>query len=209
MGDIEKISTGYDRGVDYKEMKEKFIKDYDKLNDAIANLDTADRWYDSKKRKAFSRSIYTLIVMIQLANGSRISEACCAFKLFVEKGTEEKVIVKIAKSKSIKYKNGKKYITPTRFRKMQFPKWIEMKHSDQLQEYVNDMDNLPKRSLNHMLRNYDCNTHSLRYAFINYMLYDQKREMTAVAKFVGHTDIDQLIRYTQNKESDKLFDIDI
>lgn len=205
-----KLATGFDRGVSYHEMKTKFIDNYNKLIQLIEELDPDDKWYTSKKRKLFNKLIYLIITIIQLANGSRISEACNAFKQFLEKGTENKVSVKIAKSKSVKYKkNGEKFITKTRYRNMQFPiKWIPLNNIDDLKDYFSKMKNLTRCVLNYMLRNYQCNTHSLRYAFINYMLYDQKQQMSIVAKFVGHSNMNQLTRYTQNKEVDKLFDLD-
>lgn len=211
----EKPASGFDRGVDYKSMKQKFINEYEKLSNVYTSLDENDRWYRSKRKKVCNNIIYLLISMIQLSNGSRVSEAVNAFRLFLKQGLNEKVIVKIAKSKATKIKDGKQFTTKTRYRKIKFPnKWIDIDHIfnpglDILKEYADNILNLEKYTLNYMLRNHDCNTHSLRYAFINYMLYDQKKEMTIVAKFVGHSNIQQLIRYTQNKETDKLFDLDI
>jgi integrase len=214
MSDSEehKIATGFDRGVDYLDMKSKLIADYNKINVDISLLDEADKWYDSKKKRLFNKAIYALISMIQLSNGSRISEACLAFKLFLIKGTTDKVVVKLAKSKTRKTdKNtGEEYYTKTRYRKIQFPtSWITMKHTTDLTKYLEQMNYVKNCIINYLQRNYGCNTHSLRYAFINYMLYNQKKEMAVVAKFVGHSNMDQLVRYTQNKETDKLFDIDI
>jgi len=79
-----------------------------------------------------------------------------------------------------------------------------------IREFLNTYTgDLKRRTCDYLLRGFDCNTHSLRYACINYLLYDQKKEMAIVAKFVGHTGIAQLVRYTQLKESDKIFDLDI
>ena len=196
-------------------MKERLINEYDNLLGKYHALDECDRYYGSKKTKICRNMIYLLVAMIQLANGSRVTEACSALKLFLNRGYDDKVVVIIAKSKSTKYKDGKAYITKTRYRKMKFPSsWINAEHTldpgpDVFLEYLDNIENLEKYTLNYMLRHFDCNTHSLRYAFINFMLYDQKKEMTVVAKHVGHKNIQQLITYTQNKESDKLFDIDI
>ncbi len=83
-----------------------------------------------------------------------------------------------------------------------------MQHTELLKTYFENINNLEHCVLNYMLRNFQCNTHSLRYAYINYMLYDKKQQMAIVAKFVGHSNLNQLMRYTQNKEVDKMFDID-
>ncbi len=208
--EVDQINHGYDRGVDYKEMKKKFIDEYNKLESELPCLEVSDRWFESKKKKIISKKIYLLVAMIQLSNGSRIIEACSAFRLFLKNGINDMAVVKIAKSKSTKVKNGIKYKTPQRFRKIKFPKtWIELDGVDELVEYSKDMLNLRHCVLNYLLRNFGCNTHSLRYAFINYMLYEKKQPMTVVAKFVGHSNVNQLVRYTQAKESDKLFDMDI
>src|SRR5208282_1229521 len=181
----------------------------------INTMSEDEQNYISKRRKLMHRLIYLLIAMIQLRNGSRISEACEAFKLFINSNDfEKKVIVKIAKSKSIKYKKdtGEQYTTKARFRKMIFPEdWIKMEFTDDIKFYLKNIefDRLKKRVLDYLLLNFDCNTHSLRYSFINHMLYDLKKEMSLIAKFVGHVDTNQIVRYTQNKNVDKLFDEDI
>jgi integrase len=206
----EKPATGYDRGVDYTEMKDKLVKTFEELNKLYEDSDqipSADKY--------IRQITYCLVAIIQLRNASRISEACNALTKFLETDNfNDKVIVKIAKSKSIKYKKGthEKFVTKTRFRKMLFPiTWIEeviLKEGIKLflKQYTGD---LKRRVCDYLLRSFNCNTHSLRYACINYLLYDQKKEMSIVAKFVGHTGVAQLVRYTQLKESDKLFDLDI
>jgi len=209
------ISTGFDRGIDFKSMKKLFIAEYEKIINSINELSEDDRNYVSKRRKLINRLIYLFIAMIQLRNGSRISEAVEAFILFMDsENFEDKVIVKIAKSKSIKYKKDTKeqYETKTRYRKMIFPnKWFDIDFISDMKFYLEhiDKERLKKRVLDFLLLNFNCNTHSLRYSFINYMLYDQKKEMTLIAKFVGHVDVSQLVRYTQQKNTEQIFDLDI
>lgn len=200
----EKMVTGFDRGVDYVTMR-------DKLKDAYKKL------HDDYNSGLVRKVIYTLIAMIQLRNGSRISEAVEAFKGFMNNPDhlDTKVMVKIAKSKTRKIKKdtGEAFMTKTRYRKMAFPvEWviIPIVGLEEIKEFLNtDKGNLKKRVLDHLLKNYNCNTHSLRYACINYLLYTQNKQTTVVAKFVGHSNVNQLVRYTQNQEADKLFDIDI
>ncbi len=88
--------------------------------------------------------------------------------------------------------------------------WIEFEITPELNDYLNAIPiiNLKQRVLDFLLTNFKCNTHSLRYAFINYMLYEKKVEMTLVAKFVGHVDVSMLVRYSQNKNADNIFDLD-
>ena len=212
----DKIVKGFDRGVDYSVMKKKLIEDVEIILGVLDTLQDTDKAYDYKKGNILRKYIYTLIAIIQLRNGSRISEAVNAFEQFVAKKAdlESKVTVKIAKSKATKHKkDGEQIVTKTRYRKMGFPtNWVgkEIKEVSNIRHFLRDYEgNINKRVLDYLSRTYKCNTHSLRYAFINYMLYDQKKEMTVVAKFVGHTGVGQLVRYTQAKESDKLFDLDI
>lgn len=210
----EKVARGFDRGVDFKTMKTKLIKAYEDIMAAYNKIN--DDTSSGTKQKLTRKHIYTVIAMIQLRNGSRISEAVEAFERFIEPGQSrsEKILVKIAKSKSLKHKtDGSEFTTKTRFRKMIYPvNWIDtaILRANAIRHYLKHYDgDLKKRVLDYLSMNYNCNTHSLRYAFINYMLYEQKKEMTVVAKFIGHTGVAQLVRYTQTKESDKIFDIDI
>lgn len=215
-----KIAQGFDRNIEYEPMKKKLIKEY---------KETYTKFLDEnvvrvKTERNIRKLIYLLISMIQLRNGSRISEACEAFNKFFNFDKNEpldtKVHVKVAKSKSIKYKKEtkEKYITKERYRKIAFPtNWIDILSVKNIFDTIKDIDltkfitekRLKKRVLDYLSRNLNCNTHSLRYSFINYMLYDKKKEMSLVAKFVGHVDLAQLVRYTQNKNVDKLFDDDI
>jgi len=213
------IFQGFDRGVEYKSMKEKLIKEYDIQKINLDALDNNSASYVSQKRILNYKLIYLLISMIQLRNGSRISEAVDAFRQFIDENDfKTKVIVKIAKSESIKYKKGtgEKFLTKIRYRKIKYPDtWVSY---DDFSDYISDFDSrikylpnkrIQKRVLDYLLKYFYCNTHSLRYAFINYLLYDQKRPMTDVAKFVGHSNINQLVTYTQLKNTDQIFDLDI
>jgi integrase len=206
------ISRGFDRDVDYEDMKNKLISD---MSTTFNNYNQLEPKYRGKKRICINRLIYIIIAMIQLRNGCRISEAVEAFRTFVESGINDKAIVKIAKSESIKYdkKTQEKYITKPRYREIMYPvNWIENKEIIELLKKNMVTINhkfLRKKVLDFMLTNYKCNTHSLRYAFINFMLNDKKCDMATVAKFVGHSDLNQLVRYTQLKKTRQLFNLDI
>lgn len=209
----EKVDAGFDRGVNYIEMKNKLIEKYISLTDDLAKLDSGSKDYDSKKRIINNKIIYCVVSCIQIRNGCRILEACKAIKLFFKNNNlDNKILVKLAKSECAKKKkNGKTFVTKARFRKIIFPtKWIDFEITPEIKEYLDAIPviNLKQRVLDFLLKYFDCNTHSLRYAFINYMLYDKKVEMTLIAKFVGHVDVSQLVRYSQNKNADKIFELD-
>lgn len=207
------IARGFDRNIDYMVMRKRLI------NFLIKDINSLTDVSKKRKRIVMNRIIYTIIAMIQLRNGSRISEAVNAMRQFVEsKKYDEKVIVKIAKSETMKYKKetGEAYLTKKRYRHMMFPqKWLKMKDFKETWDninfymlYIKD-DRLKKRVLDYLLKYHNCNTHSLRYACINYLLYVKKLEMGIVAKFVGHSNVNQLVTYTQLKNTDKIFDLDI
>ena len=207
------IAKGFDRDVSYSTMKDKLIHEYKSVYGKV--LDCTD---DKKYPILIHKLIYLVISTIQLRNGSRVSEAVAAFRKFLNVDDNvDKVIVKISKSDGIKYdkttKKAKK--SKARFRKVMFPdKWIDraaieqIKSNEDTTEWIKS-NRLKKRVLDYLLKNFECNTHSLRYAFINYMLYDQKKEMSLVAKFVGHVNVAQLVTYTQQKNTEQIFDLDI
>ncbi len=210
------MEQGFDRGVDFNDMKQKLIDAYSKSLKEYDELDPEQRYYPSKKRKIVNKIIYQLAAMIQLINGSRISEACDSLKQFLASDDyDTKVITKIAKSESLKTnKEGKKYKTKPRYRKLLFPSdWIEI--PDRIEEDVIEhcdkieLDILKKRVLNYLLKYHECNTHSLRYACINHLLYHKKLEASLVARHVGHSNMNMLVKYTQNKEAEKIFDLDL
>lgn len=209
------MNTGFDRGVDFLDKKKEFIKEYNTIVEAVTELDDNQRYYESKKRKLVNKAIYLLISMVQLINGSRISEAGNGFRKFLEDGFDGQVVVKIAKSESLKRKkDGEQYTTKPRYRALIFPtKWITISDDmkTELSDHLGDIKEevLRKRVLDYLLNHHECNTHSLRYAYINYMLYTQKKEASLIAKHVGHSNLNQIVRYTQNKEAQKLFEIDI
>ena len=69
--DEPKIDIGFDRGIDYEEIKDKFIKHITKL---YKKLQKNNSIYIHNVTT--NKICYTMIAMIQLRNGSRISEAC-------------------------------------------------------------------------------------------------------------------------------------
>jgi integrase len=210
------ILTGFDRGIDFEDIKDDLIKAYKDTIKEINGFTENTKNYNANERKLVNRLIYIVTAMIQLINGSRISEACLAMEKFINSGDiDKRVIIKLSKSETTKYKDdGEEFKTKIRYRKLIFPKkWLEDPKDkfDLMKKYLYIIKSsmLKKRVLDYLLKYHNCNTHSLRYAFINYMIYDQKNEPSLIAKHVGHSNLNQLIRYTQSKQSDKLFDIDI
>lgn len=210
----EKIHIGFDRGLDYKEIKDKMIIHLNVLNEKLDKIESP------KKKKILQNQIcYIIIALMQLRNGSRISEAVTAFLKYIndESNIDSKVIVKIAKSdaKKYNYKTKKMVVKKARFRKIMFPEdYIDLDLFYKIKDEKPRICNIPKtricqRIRDYLLLHFKCNTHSLRYAFINFMLYDQKRNLADIAKYVGHTSVSQLVTYTQSKNCDQIFDLKI
>lgn len=206
------IKHGMDRGVSFNDIKEKLLRHLEIL---LHRLEVEMR---PKQKKILTNKIcYVFIALIQLRNGSRISEACNALgEFYAADNLDEKILVQLAKTTGMGYdrKLKKKVEKKPRYRKMQFPEWID-------KEVFNEIMNIPhvpitlqsprleKRCLDYMRKYFLCNTHSLRYAFINYMLNEKKIPMTTVSKIVGHTTVAQLVLYTQDKEADNVMDMKI
>lgn len=206
--EIEKLySRGFDRGIVFSEIKAELL---DHQHKHFKNI---KRKHTNHERKIlFNKLCYIFISLLQLRNGSRISEACDAFITFCgEHSINEKVYVKIAKSK----KDTDKIKTKTRYRKMIFAHdwinldaWKYVQNSSNLDEFVQN-SRLEKRVLDYLLTFCNTNTHSLRYAYINHMLTDLKIEMNIVAKLVGHVNCNQLVTYTSKQNVDLTLDIEI
>ena len=196
-----KINQGFDRGIDYKVIRKKFKIEMERLINYFEDIKDEQK-FDRKKNKLLLKIIYLTISCIQLRNGSRVSESIDAFKIFITKQNfYEKVL-------------GKKIKLKIRYRKMMFPNWFDfdimevIKDSEAFQEIIN-CNRLRKRILSYLITNFNSNTHSLRYACINYLLYTKKIDIGIVCKFVGHSNPNQIIKYTQLKQIDGIFDLDI
>lgn len=207
---------GFDRGIDFDKIKPLLLAELYKQYEIYKN--------SNFKTRAYRSLIFLLIELIQLRNGSRITEAINAFKLFISNGVTDKVRVKICKTgaakkgwvlnKETNVKELKPVATQIRTRQMSFPSsWI---NNIDMQSLLKDLASEENDLINHnglqvlickyMTRKFNCNTHSLRYAFINYMVYKNKKPIEIIAKFVGHKDTKQIITYTQRKHVNDIFD---
>lgn len=187
------MNEGYDRGMPYTEIKPKLIATYTQLV--------------KEEHPPINKLMYLLIAMIQLANGSRISEACVAFEMFLQPKAAPMATVKISKSQSKKKrKDGTEYETRARYRQMKYPGWVEIQYRTEMQDALSRIGYIKNSVLNYLIRTYGINTHTLRYSFINHQLYHEKKEPALISKFVGHSNLDQIVRYTSKVESNKIFD---
>ena len=133
---------------------------------------------------------YDAILLVQLRNGSRVSEAVRAFKQFLEsKSMELEVLVSKKRAKQEK-------------RLMVIPQDLLSIISPCF-----DLRNIEDRVLTNRVKNYciatfGFNTHSLRYAFITYLLR-QGVNPSIVAKITKHSRLEYIQRYTQEKVAEE------
>lgn len=227
--------NGFDMGIDYLPIKQQLIDEF---------LKQYHIYQTSKNIKRATKAlIFLLIEIIQLRNGSRVTEAINAFKIFGKNGIKKNSQVKICKSVAKKnawihnkekdIKEKKQVFTTQRDREIMFPiNWFEensifekeinilikdlvennqelLKERDRTLEQEGKIHTLRQYIYNYMKHNFNCNTHSLRYAFINHLIQKKDIPLPDIAKFVGHKSMNQLLTYTQRKNSDKIFKLDI
>ena len=200
------VAKGFDRGLDFNDIKKKLMDHFKKIKEEYKNLDPEEKYFIRRKKMKIQKLMYTCVPLIQLRNGARISEAVNAFKIIINKKKFNiPVTVKIAKSGCNRFNRRlKKWkITKTTYRKIYFPnEWINIKSlNDEFINYSKYINNkkLQKRVLDYLLYNFNCNTHSLRYCYINYALYVEKIPLEIVSKIIGHSTQTQILAYVQNK----------
>jgi site-specific recombinase XerD len=133
---------------------------------------------------------YDAILLIQLRNGSRISEAVRAFKEFLNtKSMEIEVLVSKKRAKQEK----RLMVIPNEVLNVVSPCFDLRNTEDRI---------LTNRVKNYCRETYGFNTHSLRYAFITYLLR-QGVNPSIVAKITRHSRLEYIQRYTQEKVAEE------
>jgi integrase len=179
----ENLNGTFDKGVDYSHAHKIFSEDISGLlNQDYLNV------------HEIKRLAYLVIALTQLQNGSRISETINAIKIFFEDYNAKVAVITIAKRK-----DGFR-------RKILRPEIINNEILERIElEIKNDtIEELSKKIRMFLTRHYGWNTHSLRYALINYLAIEKKVPVNLVSKLVGHKNMNQLLTYTQNKHVDEL-----
>jgi integrase len=161
----------WDKGVDYEYAYKKILNHFLKYNYKIS-------------------SCYDAILLIQLRNGLRISEAVRSFKEFLRtKRTEFEIPVSKKKKPEL--------------RLVVIPK--ELILYDHYLSICRDLLELDDKTLVNRLKvycryTYNFNTHSLRYAFITYLLR-QGVNPAIISKITRHSKLDFILSYTQEKSA--------
>jgi len=142
-----------------------------------------------------SRKPQDVVLLIQLRNGSRVGEAVEALRKFCETGKTQ-VLVKIEKHRDPK--DQRLMVLPEELRKGSGKVLLE-----QACAWLANTEKPKDAVKSYCRRNYGFNTHSLRYAFITYLL---KRGVnpSLVAKITGHTTLESILHYTERKTAEDL-----
>jgi len=159
---------GWDKGIDYETTYSKILKHMTKAK--------------------YPHACYDAILLTQLRNGSRVSEAVRSFKEFLSTKSIE-ISVRVSKRKD----NAQ--------RLMIIPRELINTNIniDICKELLSLNDTaLINRVKTYAKRVYDFNTHSLRYAFITHLL-KQGINPAVVSKITGHKNLGYILTYTQEK----------
>jgi len=191
---MNELNYSFDKNLDYEIIKERISN---KIIELIIDLHL-DR--NDKKLQALSNCT---IALIQLVNGSRISEAIKATEYFVRNKHKQSMYVKISKRQDLAN------------RVMKLPNEVDLFILEAIGITFNtyDIENkdhmakLSSKVRTYLYDHFDkINTHSLRYALINYLAIKKNVPLNLVSKIVGHKSMNQLVSYTQNKHVDNMLE---
>jgi len=137
------------------------------------------------------RRCYVAIALLQLRNGLRAIEAVRAFKYFLATKQLE-FEIPVAKKKQ---PETRLVVVPAEFASVNLDTCVEMLSVDDKA--------LTHRYKNWLLANLKINTHSLRYAFITYLL-KHGVSPSIIAKITRHSKLDFILHYTQTKAAEEI-----
>jgi integrase len=168
---VRVVSMGWDRGVDYE-----FA--YNKILRHMAKAKYPGRCYDA-------------ILLVQLRNGARISEAVKAFKHFLTSKSIE-FEVEVSKKKRVEHR---KIVVPRELLSVELGPCMELLSIEDKR--------LVSRLKVYSRYTYGFNTHSLRYAFITHLLRHGVSP-SIIAKITKHSRLDYILTYTQEKTAEEI-----
>ncbi len=165
---------GWDKGLDYRKMYRELLR----------------RLREHLGRRAYTSFCYVTILLIQLRNGSRISEALEAARKFIKEGSR-KVKVRIRKRSD---GHERLMIMPEELKLQDLHICIDILNEDE-PKVLNRIKVYAEKVLG-------INTHSLRYAYITYLLKNGVSP-AIVAKITGHKKLDYILTYTQVRTAEE------
>ena len=162
---------GWDKGLDYEKTYKQILK----------HMKEATR--DTTKA-------YDIILLTQLRNGSRLTEAIN----FLNKIIETKPFKREATVKVEKRKDGHE-------RQMILPEEIDKRELLRVAYVIKEANRW--RVAEYCKRTYGFNTHALRYAFISH-LTKKGVAPQLIAKITGHKTLDYILYYTQQQKAEEI-----
>jgi integrase len=166
----------WDKGLDYEEVYSKILRTMSK-----------------NKRRT---KCYDAILLLQLRNGARISEATNAFLEYLKGNAKfhprtKKLIVTVRVAKKKKPEE----------RMIVIPEDLKDVDLSECKSFIDDPFALKKRVIQYAREKYGFNTHSLRFAFITYLLL-RGNNPSIVAKITKHSKLDYILHYTEEKKAE-------
>ncbi|MEM0192263.1 MAG: tyrosine-type recombinase/integrase [Candidatus Korarchaeum sp.] len=173
----------WDRGIDYDLLRKRLLRLYRELREKAE--------WSKKYRK---RLALCMVLLIQLRNGCRVSEAVEGLQRMTKSG-ERKAMIRVRKAKE------------ERLRELVLPKSI----SDSDLKLVNqEVEGLTVEQVKSFARyNLGLNTHTLRYAFITHLAIEKGVQPNVIAKITGHKNLDHLITYTQKVKAEEILEKEV
>lgn len=186
MAKIVVTPYGWDMGLNFKEVEELLLREIDKH---VTTLSTRRSKYFTNLAK--KRLLYLSVLLTQLYNGCRVSEACEAILKWLRSGDRE-VKVKVRKRR-----DGYERLIVIPSRVIVLRQYLE--------EFKDvNVDELTLRVKVFASRTLKINTHALRYAWITYMARELKEPAQIIAKISGHKKLDYILHYVEKKEAEEI-----
>jgi len=167
----------WDKGLDYEEAYSRILRTLSK-----------------NKRHT---KCYDAVLLLQLRNGARVSEALRGFLSYIKGEAKfhprnRKLVVTVQVSKK-KRPEERLIVIPEELGDMDLSSCKALLEEDPLR--------LKRRIEQYARDKYGFNTHSLRYAFITYLLM-RGVNPSVVAKITKHSKLDFILRYTEEKKAE-------
>jgi len=175
----------WDKGIDYETM---YLRVARHMKSPVAQRRPPGR---GRKKKRFALACYDAILLIQLRNASRVSEAVRAFyEYLVTKKSELEVQVSKKRKKELR-----KMVIPREVLDMDCSICLDMLDVPE-QQVIDNVKHYSRKQ-------YGVNTHSLRYSRITYLLR-QGVDSAVIAKITHHSNVNFIRTYTQQKLADEI-----
>ncbi|MCI4408661.1 MAG: tyrosine-type recombinase/integrase [Thermofilum sp.] len=175
----------WDKGLDYEATYQRIVYH---LRRSYSLAQKSTQKQNKRRVPAFC---YDAILLIQLKNASRISEAVRAFREYL---ATRKTELEVQVSKKRK-KEARKMVLPPEILELDCNMCLGL--LDRPETLVTDV------AKHYARKKYGFNTHSLRYARITHLLR-QGVDSAVIAKITHHSNVNFIRTYTQQKLADEI-----